>query len=118
AFDAGLVVGADGLRSAVARLVAAPVERAGTGATAVIYGYWSGVELSGYEWIFRPEACAGLIPTNGDQVCVFVSAAPARVGRGGRRPFDALLEQASPETAARVRAGVAPAGLHTFGGHP
>ena len=41
AVDAGLVVGADGMRSAVARHVAAPVERRGTGASAVVYGYWS-----------------------------------------------------------------------------
>src|SRR5262245_20350621 len=39
--DARLVIGADGLRSSVARHVAAPIEHHGTAATAVTYGYWS-----------------------------------------------------------------------------
>jgi 2-polyprenyl-6-methoxyphenol hydroxylase-like FAD-dependent oxidoreductase len=115
---AGLVVGADGMRSAVAEHVRAPIERLGAGASAVVYGYWSGVETSGYEWIFRPNACAGVIPTNGGQVCVFVAATPARVGRGGRAVLDSLVAEASTETAARLRAGTAPAGVRTFAGRP
>ena len=49
-----------------------------------LYGYSTGLADDGYEWIFRPDAAAGLIPTNGGQVCVFVSTTPARIGRGGR----------------------------------
>src|SRR5262245_44825523 len=40
AVDATLVVGADGLRSTVARHAGAGIERTGAGATAVTYGYW------------------------------------------------------------------------------
>lgn len=116
AVSAGLVVGADGMRSVIAEHVGAPVERQGEGASAVVYGYWSGVETSGYEWIFRQNACAGVIPTNGGQVCVFVAATPARVGRGGRDVLEALVAEASPGTAARLRAGTAPAGVRTFAG--
>ncbi len=118
AVDADFVVGADGMRSTIARHVAAPVERRGTGASAVVYGYWSGLENSGYEWIFRPGACAGVIPTNDGLACVFAAADAKRIGRGGRRVLEALLEQACPETAARVRAGMAPRGVRTFTGHP
>jgi 2-polyprenyl-6-methoxyphenol hydroxylase-like FAD-dependent oxidoreductase len=115
--DADLVVGADGLRSIVARLVGAAIERRGTGASAVVYGYWSDVETSGYEWMFRPDACAGLIPTNDGLTCVFTAASPERVGRGGPRVLESILAQASPVAAARVRAGIAPAGVRTFSGH-
>jgi flavin-dependent dehydrogenase len=117
-FDGHLVVGADGLRSTVAHQVAAPIERRGRAASAVVYGYWFEVEADGYEWIFRPGACAGVIPTNDEQVCVFTAASPARVGRGGRGVLESLLTEASPDAAARVRAGVAVAGVRRFTGHP
>jgi 2-polyprenyl-6-methoxyphenol hydroxylase-like FAD-dependent oxidoreductase len=116
--DAGLVVGADGLRSVVARHVAAPVERRGAGVSAVVYGYWSDVDASGYEWFFRPHACAGIIPTNDGLLCVFTASTPDRVGRGGKDVLESVLAQASPETAARVRAGTAPTGVRAFTGHP
>jgi 2-polyprenyl-6-methoxyphenol hydroxylase-like FAD-dependent oxidoreductase len=118
AVDASLVVGADGLRSTVARLVGAPIEWRGTGASALVYGYWSDVNAAGYEWIFRRNACAGVIPTNDGRVCVFVASTPARVGRGGPEVHASILGDASPEAAARVRAGVAPDGVRTFAGHP
>jgi 2-polyprenyl-6-methoxyphenol hydroxylase-like FAD-dependent oxidoreductase len=116
--DADLVVGADGLRSTVARRVGAPVEHFGSGVAAFVYGYWSDLDVDGYEWIYRPQACAGLIPTNDGQTCIFAASTPARIGRGGRRVFDEVLELASPETAARVRAATAPQGVRSFAGHP
>ena len=76
--EARWVVGADGLRSVVADAVGAPIERRGTGTTAIVYGYWSGLATDGYRWVFRPDACAGLIPTNDDQTCVFAASTPAR----------------------------------------
>ena len=118
AIDADLVVGADGMRSSVAQHVAARVERRGIAASAVVYGYWSDLDTSGYEWIFRPNACAGVIPTNDRLAVVFAAATPDRVGRGGRRVLESLLAEACPETAARVRTGVAPIGVRTFTGHP
>ena len=39
--DAGIVIGADGVRSTVADRVGARFERVGTGASAVVYGYWA-----------------------------------------------------------------------------
>ena len=84
AVDAGLVIGADGLHSTVARQVGAPVLHTGRGASAVVYGYWADVATDGYEWIFRPDACAGVIPTNDGLACVFAGATPARIGRRAR----------------------------------
>src|SRR5512133_2261028 len=74
--EAGLVIGADGLRSRVAALAGAPAERAGRHATAVIYGYWAGLAGDGYRWYYRPGASAGVIPTNDGAACVF-AAMPA-----------------------------------------
>ena len=84
--DAGVgpvVIGADGMRSTVARRAGAPPRTAGTAASALVYGYWSGVDTDGYEWVFRPDACAGVIPTNDGLACVFAAATPAH--RAGRR---------------------------------
>ncbi len=62
--EANLVVGADGVGSAVARLVCAPVRQQGRHASAVVYGHWSGIRASGYHWYYRKGMSAGVIPTN------------------------------------------------------
>jgi 2-polyprenyl-6-methoxyphenol hydroxylase-like FAD-dependent oxidoreductase len=112
------VVGADGLRSAVADAVGAPVERQGTAATAVVYGYWRGLEDDGYQWTFRPEACAGRIPTNDGETCVFVGGTPDRVGRGGLAVLHQLARTASPALAYELRTAPPPSRVRTFGGIP
>ena len=119
AVDAGIVVGADGVRSTIADRVDAPIERAGTGATAVVYGYWSGLDTDGYEWIFRPHAMAGVIPTNDGQACVFAGGDPARASApAGSTSCVEVLADAAPDVAARVDAATAPAGVRTFRGFP
>jgi 2-polyprenyl-6-methoxyphenol hydroxylase-like FAD-dependent oxidoreductase len=115
---ARIVVGADGMRSTVARLVGATIDRVGIGASATVYGYWRGLETDGYEWIFRPGAAAGVIPTNEDQACVFASAPPARVGGGGLAVLHALLGEADAGLAARLAAATPPPGVRTFAGRP
>src|SRR5499426_3005766 len=117
-FRAGarVVVGADGFRSTIAGSVGAPVERAGESATAVTYGYWSGLETDGYEWNFRPNAASGVIPTNGGQACVFVSARPDRIGRGGLHVFNRIVAESSPDLASRLAGAVPPSELRTFPG--
>ena len=116
--DSPIVVGADGVRSTIADRVNAPIERTGTGATAVVYGYWTDLETDGYEWLYRPNAMAGIIPTNGGQTCVFVGATPARIGAGGIDVLRDVLAEAAPHVAARVDAATAPAGVRTFKGLP
>jgi 2-polyprenyl-6-methoxyphenol hydroxylase-like FAD-dependent oxidoreductase len=112
------VIGADGIRSAIARAVDAPVERRGTGATALVYGYWSDLVLDGYEWIFRPDACAGAIPTNHGQTCVFAAATPSRIGRGGIDSLRRVVATASPALAWRLAEATPPAGVRSFPGRP
>lgn len=108
----GLVVGADGVRSKVASLVAAPVDRQWTGATSVVYGHWNvGEDLDAYEWIHRPNACAGLIPTNHKTACVFVAATPQRIGRGGTRVVREILAESAPGIQDLLNKGTLESGL-------
>jgi 2-polyprenyl-6-methoxyphenol hydroxylase-like FAD-dependent oxidoreductase len=119
-FRAGarIVIGADGIRSTIAERVGAPVERLGTSAAAVTYGYWSGLATDGYEWNFRPDAASGVIPTNDGQVCVFASASPRRIGRGGLEPLVRIVAESSPNLASRLAAATPPSALRTFTGQP
>jgi 2-polyprenyl-6-methoxyphenol hydroxylase-like FAD-dependent oxidoreductase len=112
------VVGADGIHSTIARLVDAPVEHAGRHASAITYGYWTGAEIDGYEWIYQPNAATGAIPTNGGQVCVFASATPERIGRGGAEVIESIVRSSAPRLAERLRAAQAPTRIRTFRGHP
>jgi flavin-dependent dehydrogenase len=109
---APLVVGADGLHSIIARRVDAPVTRAGRHATAATYAYWTDVETNGYEWVFSPDACCGLIPTNDSQTCVFASASAARLGQGGAASIGDIVAHAAPELAQRLRVAIQPRGGH------
>jgi 2-polyprenyl-6-methoxyphenol hydroxylase-like FAD-dependent oxidoreductase len=113
---ADFVVGADGFRSSIARLVEAPVERLGRHASAATYGYWSGTDVRDYEWVFVPDASGGAMPTNDGRTCVWVSATPERVGRGGARFIETILRESAPELAARLAAGKRPTNTRTWHG--
>jgi flavin-dependent dehydrogenase len=103
---AGTVIGADGMRSTVAGRVGAKPYRLGKYCTAVVFGYWSGLDLDGYHWYYRPGVSAGAIPTNDGLACVFASM-PAERFRDEIR-FDAaagyhrVLDETSPELASAV----------------
>jgi len=75
---AGIVIGADGRRSTVARLVEAPTEHACHNVCGVVYGFWPGLENGRSRWYYRPGIAAGSIPTNNGDACVFLSTPPAR----------------------------------------
>jgi 2-polyprenyl-6-methoxyphenol hydroxylase-like FAD-dependent oxidoreductase len=115
---ARVVVGADGIRSDVAALAAAAVERRGASAGAVTYGYWAGLETNGYEWNFRPGAASGVIPTNDGLACVFAGAPRDRVGRGGMETLLRVVRDSSPGLARRLASASAPRDLRFFRGHP
>jgi flavin-dependent dehydrogenase len=114
---AQLVIGADGIRSTVARRLDAPFTRVGRYASAVTYGYWSDLQLDGYEWVFERDACSGVIPTNDGQACVFASAPPVTVGRGGRQRLEDIVAVGAPELADRLRRATPPRGTRTWSGH-
>jgi flavin-dependent dehydrogenase len=92
---ANLVVGADGLHSAVARWVGAPEILTGRYATAVLYSYWQGVPSVGYEWHYAANASVGAIPTNDGAHCVFVSFPaehlPRAPGANATEKYELLL---------------------------
>jgi 2-polyprenyl-6-methoxyphenol hydroxylase-like FAD-dependent oxidoreductase len=113
--QARLVVGADGVYSTIAERVGAPLERVGTGVSATTYGYWPDVGVEGYEWNFRPDAASGVVPTNDSLACIFASATPRRIGRGGLAPLVSILAEADPALAARL-AATPPTRMRTFTG--
>jgi 2-polyprenyl-6-methoxyphenol hydroxylase-like FAD-dependent oxidoreductase len=111
-----LVIGADGVSSVVADLVDAEVRHRGHHKTAITYGYWTGLQTSGYEWIYRADACTGVIPTNHNQACVFASARPEHIGRGGLDVITRFAAVSDPDLAARLAAASPPTGTRTWAG--
>ena len=114
---AALVIGADGIRSIVANGTAAAVRRQGRHMSAVTYGYWSGLETTGYEWVFRTDACSGVIPTNDGRTCVFAGARPERIGRGGVGTIEEIIARGDPALAERLARAQPPTGTRTWAGH-
>ena len=105
-----------------AALARAPVERAGRHATAVIYGYWSGLAADGYRWLYRPGASAGFIPTNAGETCVFAAMPSARyaseASRGLDRLYRTVVAEAAPELAAALSRAQPRGKLWPFPGTP
>jgi flavin-dependent dehydrogenase len=107
---AGLVIGADGVHSRIARAVGAPVidERPSDGAGQ--YTYVTGFAPDAFEFHVTDGLFAGVFPTHGGEANVWVCS-PADVsvlsGRGDERTskFLELLASASPSLAERVRDG-------------
>ncbi len=73
---ARIVVGADGWRSHVARLVGAPAYDEVPVVNAGHYAYWAGLDDRGLEvWSSTEGLMAGTVPTNGG-TCVFLNCRP------------------------------------------
>jgi flavin-dependent dehydrogenase len=70
---ARLVVGADGMRSIVARTVRPPEYHQKPSLSCGYYTYWSGVPLDGFELYLREGRAIGAFPTNDGLVVAFVS---------------------------------------------
>jgi flavin-dependent dehydrogenase len=104
--SAGLVIGADGVHSTVARLAGSEPYRTGTHATGVIFSYWSGPAFDGYHWYYNPGVSAGAIPTNDRLTCIFASVPQQRFQdtmRGGTdEGYRQILKECSPELSAVV----------------
>jgi 2-polyprenyl-6-methoxyphenol hydroxylase-like FAD-dependent oxidoreductase len=71
--QARLVIGADGMRSLVARSVQAPTYQAKPALTCAYYSYWSGVPLAGTEVYMRPHRMFITFPTNEKLTCIYVA---------------------------------------------
>jgi 2-polyprenyl-6-methoxyphenol hydroxylase-like FAD-dependent oxidoreductase len=105
---AGLVIGADGKNSLVARAVAAADERHRAPITIAAYSYWSGVPLERGELYQRRGLAVAAFPTNDDASIVYL-AAPATDLAAFRRDtegeFLRRLDRCS-DLGARVRDGL------------
>jgi flavin-dependent dehydrogenase len=112
--EAGLTVGADGTRSTVAHEAGAPTLRTGEAGGAISYGYWSGLPVEGYEWFYRPGHSAGLIPTNGGEVCVFAGVPK----HDGHRDYLGMLADATQGAGGRLASARPPRRLRTWVGRP
>lgn len=116
---AGIVVGADGRRSAVAETVGARVRAEAAASCATIYGYVPGLPNAGYEWFFAPGVAGGAIPTTGGEHCVFLSRPSQHAARFGQNAHAALstgIAIWAPRIAEVIRA-TAPR-LRRFAGAP
>jgi 2-polyprenyl-6-methoxyphenol hydroxylase-like FAD-dependent oxidoreductase len=104
---ARIVVGADGMRSSVARRVAAPAYEVRAPLTCAFYSYWSDVPLDGAELYPRPARMVIAGPTNDGHAMVIAywpNAEFDAVRTDIEASFLAALELA-PSLAERVHAG-------------
>ncbi|MFA9432184.1 NAD(P)/FAD-dependent oxidoreductase [Egicoccus sp. AB-alg2] len=104
---APITIGADGLRSRVAREVGALTYHQGTNASAMVVGYWAGLDVDGYQWLYGPGHSAGLIPTNDGLVCGWVGSPAARFLAEQRRRrdlgFHEVFHRVAPDWAEALR---------------
>jgi flavin-dependent dehydrogenase len=104
---APIVIGADGLRSVVARSVKAAVYKARPAFTCAYYSYWSGVPVEGAEVYLRPRRVVGAWPTNDGLTVIYVAAPMREFGEFRAAVEASYLETLSqlPGLYARVRGG-------------
>ncbi len=120
--EAEIVIGADGLRSTVAKLVEAPVYRQGKHGSGVVYTFWPGLENRGNRWFYRPGTGVGAIPTNDGNTCIFAGASADRFRIGAKGDLAAwhrgVVEECSPDFAAELSSDEAAERYWGFAGHP
>lgn len=107
--EARIVIGADGKNAWVATAVGAPEYNVQAGSTCGYYSYWSGIESDGSAELFITGGRGVFVfPTHDGQVCIALERPAGEFGEW-RKDIEGYmlrsLEVASPELAARVRAG-------------
>jgi len=90
AVDARIVIGADGLKSRIARSVGSPIIRSRPATGALHYGYFEG-DWGPLEYFPGHRSFGGIFPTNDGEACVWVST-PASDAVEVRRDSDTLDE--------------------------
>lgn len=117
-----LVIGADGLRSKVARRLGAPVTHRGASCMSSTMTYVDNVDLPDdrYQWLNQPDVLGGVIPTNDGAYCVFVSV-PSERFRHERHDVEGAyrrgLRHLAPDIAAAVEGGNRIGPLRSWPGH-
>ena len=118
-----LLIGADGLRSFVARQVGASVTRAGSHRVATMISYVEAADLpnNAYVWAYGDGVASGSIPTSDGQHCVFASVRPEVFTDEGRTDIHGLfartLASASPMMADGIAGATRVGDLRSFPGH-
>ncbi len=109
--SARLVVGADGVRSAMARHVGAETVQRQEPSGATFYTYVGGVPWDGFEFFDGERAYGGVFPTHDDEACVWlirpVDELDSVISAGSDRltAWVEALDGTFPDLARRVRAG-------------
>lgn len=120
--QAGIVIGADGLKSTVAGLVEAPTYRQGNHSCGVVYAFWPGLENQGNRWHYRPGLSVGAIPTNDGDTCIFAATSSARFHDEVRvdieTGFHRVVGECSQDLAQELGEPVSPVRYRGFPGHP
>src|SRR5262249_36407686 len=99
------VIGADGLRSRVARSAGAAIREARPAGGATQYAYYAGSPWAGIEFFIGERSLAGVFPTHHGQACIWICTptADAKAVRRGARSraeaFGELLERSAPQLA-------------------
>jgi 2-polyprenyl-6-methoxyphenol hydroxylase-like FAD-dependent oxidoreductase len=105
---APVVIGADGMRSAVARMVEAPSYLERPALSGTYFSYWSGLSLDEATLFVRPHRAVSANPTN-DGLTVVAVSWPLDEYRRARADiagtFARTVEEVSPDLADRLRAG-------------
>lgn len=115
-----LVVGADGVRSQVARHVGAPLVQRHAPSGSCFYTYVGGVPWDGFELYVEDGAFAGVFPTHHGEACVWLIRPIDRfepvITAGSRRlvAWMQALQTAVPALARRVRPGTVTAPLRGY----
>jgi flavin-dependent dehydrogenase len=119
---ADLVIGADGMRSRVSRILDLEPRHVAAHTSSTVYGYWSDLGLNGNHWYYGVGAAVGAIPTNDGATCVFASVPPERFEAERRNGLDTLysatLSEVSADLAERVARSPGPGKLRGFAGEP
>jgi flavin-dependent dehydrogenase len=104
---ASIVIGADGMRSIVARTVQAPMYNTKPMLTCAYFAYWSGVPIEGIEIYVREQRIIFAFPTNDDLTCIAMEW-PVQEFQTFRADLERNFLKAialAPSLAERVQAG-------------
>ena len=109
--SARFVIGADGLRSKVARLVEAPLLVSRSRNSAAFYTYASDIDAVGHEFHVDAAGMAGVFPTHGGEACVWLCCRSSNItsllaaGSGRAAALVDAIAEVSPSLAGRLRRG-------------
>jgi flavin-dependent dehydrogenase len=104
--EAAIVVGADGMRSSIARMVAAPTYLERPARRGIYFTYWSGVPVDEVKLYSRPYRSVVTFPTHDDLTVVSVNWVIddyRAVRRDIASHYFAAVSQIAPELAERLR---------------